>query len=143
MTAEPKATAATADEISIREVLRQFADAWNGHDIEAFSMVFAEDADFTNVRGVGAHGRAAIAKFHAPMFATIFKESTLTIDDVKVRFIKPDVVAIDEWWEMTGARDPSGQEIPLRKGLVSLIMTKQEARWVVTVMHNMDLPVSP
>ena len=68
---------------------------------------------------------------------------TLKIDDVKVRFIKPDVAAVDEWWEMTGARDRNGQEIPLRKGLLNLVMTKQDAQWVISVMHNMDLPVSP
>jgi hypothetical protein len=27
------------------------------NDAKAFSMVFGEEADFTNVRGMGAHGR--------------------------------------------------------------------------------------
>jgi uncharacterized protein (TIGR02246 family) len=95
------------------------------------------------VRSISAHGRTEIAKFHAPIFATIFKDSSLKIDVVKVRFIKPDVAAVDEWWEMTGARDRDGQEIPLRKGLLNLVMTMQDAQWLISVMHNMDLPVSP
>ena len=118
------------------------AEAWNRHDAQAFSRAFAEDADFTNVRGSSAHGRTQIARFHAPIFAAIFKDSSLKIDDVRVRFIKPDVAAVDEWWEMTGARDGNGQEIPLRKGLLNLVMTKEDAQWVISVMHNMDLPVS-
>lgn len=68
------------------------------------------------MRGVSARGRTEIAKFHAPIFGAIFKDSSLKIDDVKVRFIKPYVAAFDEWWEMTGARDRNGQEIPLRNG---------------------------
>ena len=143
MSAEPKATDPAGDEINIRKVLKRFAEAWNRHDAEAFSLAFAEDADFTNVLGMSAHGRTEVAKFHAPIFATIFKDSSLKIDDVKVRFIKPDVAAVDEWWEMTGIRDRNGQEIPLRKGLLNLVMTKQVAQWVISVMHNMDLPVSP
>ena len=143
MNAEPKWTGNAREEVDIRNVLRGFAEAWNRHDAEAFSIAFAEDADFTNVLGMSAHGRTAIAKFHVSIFATIFKDSSLKIDDVKVRFIKPDVGAVDEWWEMTGARDRNGQGIPLRKGLLNLVMTKQDARWVISVMHNMDLAVSP
>jgi uncharacterized protein (TIGR02246 family) len=143
MSAEPKATDPVGDESNIRNVLKGFAEAWNRHDAQAFSRAFAEDADFTNVRGISAHGRTEIAKFHAPIFADIFKDSSLKIDDVRVRFIKLDVAAVDEWWEMTGARDRNGQEIPLRKGLLTLVMTKQDAQWVISVMHNMDLPVSP
>ena len=131
------------DEISIRTVLHGLAEAWNKHDAEAFSMVFAEDADFTNVLGMSVHGRTEIAKFHAPIFATMFRDSCLKIDGARVRFIKPDVAAVDEWWEMTGAMDHNGQEIALRKGLLNVVMTKHDGCWVISVMHNMDLPVAP
>lgn len=144
MGADVKASADATDEASIRNVLAAFVDAWNKHDAEAFSRVFAEDADFTNVRGMGAHGRTEIVKFHVPVFATIFKESQQKIVDARIRFIKSDVAAIDTWWELTGARNPrDGQEIPLRKGLMSLVMTKKNSHWLITVMHNMDLPGTP
>jgi len=143
MGADANVSAAATDEASIRHVLDAFVEAWNKHDAEAFSMVFAADADFTNVRGMGAHGRTEIAKFHAPVFATMFKDSNLRIVDTKVRFIKPDVAAVDSWWELTGAKTRDGQEIPLRKGLLNVVMTREEARWLITVMHNMDLPVAP
>ncbi len=42
--------------------------------------------------------------------------------------------------EMTGAKGPEGQEIPLRKGLLNFVMTKEGEKWFITVMHNMDLP---
>ena len=104
----------TEDEAQVRNGLKHSAEAWNRHDAAAFAMAFAEDADFTNVRGMSAHGRAEIAKFHAPIFATMFKDSFLKIDNIKVRFIKPDVAAVDGWWEMTGATDQDGKEIPRR-----------------------------
>jgi len=143
MGAGAKGTAEATDETSIRDVLAAFVEAWNKHDAEAFSMVFAEDADFTNVRGVGAHGRSEVAKFHVPMFATAFKESQQKIVDSRIRFIRPDVAAVDAWWELTGARTRDGQEIPLRKGLLNFVMTKKDGHWLITVMHNMDLPVAP
>ena len=136
--AKPKASA--EDEVRIKEVLANFIEAWNKHDAKAFSMVFAEDTDFTNVRRVGAHGRADVEKFHAPLFATRFKDTNQKMTKTRIRFIKPDVAAVDAWWEMTGAKGPEGQEIPLRKGLLNFVMTKEGGKWVITVMHNMDLP---
>lgn len=130
-----------SDSTKISNVLNNFVDAWNKHDVKAFSMEFAEDADFTNVRGVSAHGRAAIEKFHTQPFATWFKNSNLKITDKKIRFITPDIAAVDAWWEMTGSQSPDGQDIPLRKGLLNLLMTRSGERWVITVMHNLDLPV--
>ena len=138
-----KSTASAKDEAEIEKVLAGFIEAWNKHDAKAFSMVFAEDADFTNVRGVGASGRVEIEKFHAPLFATRFKDTNGKMTKTKIRFIKADVAAVDAWWEMTGAKGPEGQDIPLRKGLLNFVMTKTGEQWFITVMHNMDLPVTP
>ncbi len=128
------------EEKGIKQVLTDFVEAWNHHDAKAFSMVFAEDADFTNVRGMSAHGRTEVESVHAPRFATNFKDSNQKITEVKIRFITPDVAAVDARWEMTAAKSPDGQEIPLRKGLLNFVMTRQGGKWLITVMHNMDLP---
>ena len=140
---EAKSTSGAQGEEGIRKTLADFIEAWNKHDAKAFSMVFAEDADFTNVRGVSAHGRTEVEKFHAPLFATRFKDTNQKMTKTKIRFIRPDVAAIDAWWEMTGAKGPEGQDIPLRKGLLNFVMTKEGNKWLIMVMHNMDLPASP
>jgi uncharacterized protein (TIGR02246 family) len=139
----PPAKDSAADEASIHQVLAEFIGAWNLHDANAFSMVFAEDADFTNIRGMNAHGRTNIDSFHAPVFRTLFKDSYQKITRSTIRFIRPDVAAVDAWWEMTGSTSPSGQPIPLRKGLLNFVMTRSGGKWVITVMHNMELAVAP
>ena len=73
------------DEKLIKKVLTEFTDAWNKHDAKAFSNVFSEDADFTNVRGTGAHGRSEVEKFHAPLFTTRFKDTYQKITQIKIR----------------------------------------------------------
>ncbi len=129
---------------SIQQTILRFSDSWNIHDAKAFSMLFAEDADFSNVFAESAKGRLAIEKFHAPMFSTIFKSSTLIAENKKVRFIKPDVAAVDIAWRMTGATFPDGKPWADRKGLANVIMTPQKnGQWVIVVMHNMDLPPMP
>jgi uncharacterized protein (TIGR02246 family) len=132
-----------ADEQAIHGVMDGFMDAWNHHDAKAWAALFSEDADFTNVRGVGASGRSGIEEFHARVFASMFKDSHQKYTAIKTRFIRPDVAAVDVHWEMTGATDPAGNPVPLRQGLLNFVMTKSRGRWQIEVMHNMDLPASP
>ena len=73
-------------------------------------------------------------------FATNFKDSNQKITETKIRFITPELAAVDARWEMTCARGPDGQEIPLRKGLLNFIMTRSSGQWLIMIMHNMDLP---
>ena len=112
-------------EESVREVVKDCMDAWNKHDAKAFALLFAEDADFTNWTGQGATGRDAIERYHEPLFATRFKTSHQTTENIKVRLVKPDVASLDIWWNMTGAMDDSGQLRP--------------SRWSIKIMHNLDL----
>ena len=132
-----------ADEQAIHGVMDGFVDAWNHHDAKAFAALFSEDADFTNVRGMGASGRSNIEQFHAPVFATIFKNSHQKYTGIKTRFIRPDVAAVDVHWEMTGATDQAGIPVPLRQGLLNFVMAKSQGKWQIVVMHNMDLAASP
>jgi uncharacterized protein (TIGR02246 family) len=126
-------------EESIREVVKNCMDAWNRHDAKAFASLFAIDADLMNWMGQGATGREAIERAHELSFATRFKTSHQTTDDIKVRLIKTDVASVDIWWNMTGALDGSGQPRPPRRGILSWVMTKEEGKWLIKVMHNLDL----
>lgn len=132
----------TTEELRIKKALGDFIEAWNKHDAKAFSMVFAEDADFTNVGGKSKHGRNEIEEHHEPGFKTKWKDSYQKITQIKIRFINTDVAAVDAWWELTGIKGPEGQDMPPRKGLLNFIMTKNNDTWLITVMHNMDLSIS-
>lgn len=130
-----------ADRRAIEAQLRSLEGAWNRHDARAFAALFAEDAHFVNVFGMPANGRKAIEEFHAPIFATMFRESRLSLGETKVRFLRPDVAAVDARWEMTGARDPQGNPWPKRRGLLSFVATRRDG-WTFDVAHNMELPAT-
>ena len=136
-------TGTDADENAIRSVMDRFMDAWNHHDAKAFAAVFSEDADFTNWRGTGASGRAKIESFHAPMFATILSKSHQEYTDIKTRFIRPDVAAVDVHWKMNGALDAQGNPRPEREGLLSFVMAKNAGHWEIVAMHNLDISALP
>lgn len=139
----PGQTMVETDRKAIAAMMDRFVGAWNMHDAKAFAAVFAEDADFTNWRGTGTSGRSKIEEFHAPMFATIFKNSHQTYTAIKTRFIRPDVAAVDVHWEMTGAMDAQGNPRPDRQGLLNFVMAKNDGQWQIVVMHNLDLTPLP
>jgi uncharacterized protein (TIGR02246 family) len=122
------------------KIVAAMVRAWNSHDAHAFAAIFARDADFTNVFGMVARGREEIEGFHGPIFETMFKDSSLTAIQTRTRPIRPDVAAADIHWEMSGARDPSGDQWPSRRGLMNLVLTREEGSWSIAVMHNMELP---
>ncbi len=131
------------DEHAIQAVMDRFMESWNRHDAKAFAALFSEDADFTNWRGSGASGRAKIEDFHAPVFASIFSKSHQEYTDIKTRFIRADVAAVDVHWKMTGAMDAQGNPRPDREGLLNFVMAKNAGRWEIIVMHNLDISALP
>jgi uncharacterized protein (TIGR02246 family) len=132
------------DRAAIAQTLDRFRDAWNTHDAHAFALTFTDDADFTNVAGVHAQGRANVEAFHAPVFAGVFKDSHQTGKIRSIRFLKPDLAAADIDWEMTGAKSPDGKPRPYRRGLLNWVMAKQaDGSWLILVMHNTELTDYP
>jgi len=123
----------------VESVAHRLIEAWNRHDPHAFAAVFAADAEFTNVFGMQATGRGKIEQFHAPIFETMFKDSHLSADSVRSRLVRPDVATLDLRWSMTGARDPIGNEWPRRRGLISVVATRDHDEWLIATMHNMEL----
>ena len=101
------------DEAAVRELAAAFGKTHNKHDAKAFAALFAPDGDFTNVRGMTARGRKAIEEFHRPLFEgdtskgnPSFKDAVLKVDEVRVRFVRPDVASVDILWTQTGSKAP-------------------------------------
>ncbi len=137
------------DEEAIRKVVAAFKEAAVKLDAHAFSMVFHEDADFTNVWGMRSRGRKPIEDFHRPLFEgdglqgpPSFKHAVFKVLDTNIRFVRPDVAAVDVAWSQTGAV-LNGKDWGLRKGLLMWVVTKERGVWAISVMHNMDLPLEP
>ena len=137
-------TGSTKDVRAIHQILGAYQDAWNRHDAHAFSLIFTPDAEFTNVRGVPyPGGRAGIEKAHTPLFRTMFRDSHNTTNGVLIKFLRPDVAAVDVHWQMTGARDHRGQPRPPVSGFRDMVLTRDRSgRWLIAVFHNVEVPAA-
>ena len=129
---------------AIRKVLQvQQADAWNRHDAKAYAALFTEDGDVVNVLGWWWKGRSEIQRKLAAGFAFVFKDSQLTVTDVDVRFINPNVAVAHTLWTMTGAKVPPGMPEP-RVGIQLQVLQKQHGKWLIASFQNTNsIPERP
>ena len=132
------------DKAAVREVAgTQQADAWNKHDAKAYAALFEEDGDCVNVVGWWWKGRAEIEKKLTDAYLFVFKESVLTMKDVDVKFLTPDIAIAHVRWTMTGARTPKGIPEP-QQGLQTLTLEKQSGKWLIAAFQNTNvLPEMP
>jgi uncharacterized protein (TIGR02246 family) len=132
------------DRAAITHAVQNYMDMWNKHDVHAVSMTYTEDCDFVNNFGDLTHGRAGMEATFGPFMTGVYSETHQTGTVRSIRFMKPDVAAVDVDWEMTGAKNPDGSMRPTRKGLHSLIMTKQsDGSWLIAVMHVHEFTATP
>jgi uncharacterized protein (TIGR02246 family) len=129
----------TNDVVAVSAVVHGFEDAWNRHDMDAFAQLFAADADFVNVVGMRWVGRVAIKQHHAASHATIFKTSTLKIEDTTVRFLKPDVATTRSLWTLSGMTTENGQIAPTRTGILTHVLTRINGHWLIVLTQNTDI----
>jgi len=133
---------ADTDSAGIRKQVADFVDAFNHHDAHAWAAPFAEDGDFTNVTGLYLHGRKDFEKRFTELFATRLKDSHRTATVTHIRFITPDIAAVDAEWELVGSKAADGSENPVRKGLFHFVMTRQNGPWTFAVFEESEFAVA-
>jgi uncharacterized protein (TIGR02246 family) len=123
----------------VKRVVAAFAEAWNLHDMAAFSELFAVDAEFVNVVGIWWKGRAEIKAAHEHTHSTIFKHSRLTILEVHVRFPVPQIAIARSKWRLENHVGPDGGPLPPRNGILVNVLAFQGGRWLITDAQNTDI----
>jgi uncharacterized protein (TIGR02246 family) len=138
LSAHAQSKASDADSAAIKQVVADFLDGFNHHDAHAWAMPFTEDGDFTNVTGLTRHGRKEVEERFTMLFNGPLKTAHRTATVRHIRFVKPDVAAVDAEWELVGSRAADGSENPARKGIFTWVMTKQDGRWLFADFHESE-----
>jgi uncharacterized protein (TIGR02246 family) len=140
---KPSGETAEADTAAIKRVSADFSESFSRHDANATAMTFAEDADFTNMRGVSKHGHADIQEWFASLYAGSQKAAQRTDTVKSIRFLGPDMALVDADTVITGSQAADGSTIPPRKGLMITLMTKKNGVWKISVFHEAEFPAAP
>lgn len=145
LVSRPAAFSAThdQDEAEVRNVEIRQQEAWNRHDAKAYADLFSEDADLVNVVGWRWKGRAEIEKKLTDAYVFVFRESVLTIKEVDVKFLTPEIAVTHVRWTMVGARTPRGLPEP-QQGIQIQVLQKRSGKWLITQFQNTNaIPEMP
>ena len=126
------------DEAEIRKLETDQQEAWNRHDMKVFANLFTEDADVVNVVGWWWKGRAQIEKKTTEAHAFIFGESSMTVNEVHIRFLTAQIALVHVLWSLVGHKNPDGTPGQPRKGIETQVLQKQSGKWLIAAFHNTD-----
>ena len=135
LTPVSRLSAQREDEAAIRQVQIRQADAWNRHDATAYANLFTVDGDVVNVVGWWWRGRTEIESKLRAAFALVFRDSKLTITDVHVKLLSPEIAVAHVRWTMEGAKTPTGMPEP-RQGIQTQVLRKQAGTWLIAAFQN-------
>ncbi len=82
------------------------------------------------------NGPAEIEGRQKERMETVLKDAKITLLELRIRFVKPDVAIVHQMHEMTGMRDSEGKTMPSHRELGVRVMLKTHGKWLTTVFHN-------
>ncbi|MGN6539997.1 MAG: SgcJ/EcaC family oxidoreductase [Ginsengibacter sp.] len=128
------------DEIAIKKVVTKFETIFNQKDAKETARFWAEDGDYITYLGELLHGRDEIEKYFQATFTRYYQTAHDKLFEPTIRFLEPDIAAVDVKWEVSGATSSDGKPKLAFKGIMVWTMTKENGEWLIKIMHNVTLP---
>lgn len=97
---------------------------------------FTPDADFVNVYGMWRRGPAEIESRQKERMETVLKEAKITLLELRIRFVRPDVAIVHQTHETSGMLSAAGEKMPPHRELGIRVLVKEQGRWLTTAFHN-------
>lgn len=114
---------AKADEPAIRETMKSYIDAFNGHDAAAVAKLWTEKCiHIDRQTGAKTEGREAVARDLSVVFEAT-PDARLTGEVTSIRMIRPEVASVD------GETMMSGGGVPASRSSFTAILVKEADGW--------------
>lgn len=124
------------DRQQIAAILTRWENAWNTHDMTAFSALFHEDGVWVLWTGDVWAGRRRIEEGHAAVHKTIFRNSIQREQLEELTFTGPDAAIVRFCSLLTGSEQSPSQPIRSRKFIV---VTRRQGVWKMSWGQNTRL----
>ena len=146
VTGQDKGEGRVMDEAAIRKVLADYVEAWNKHDMNAWGQLFTDDVDYVNRGGGWWKSNEENVEGHKLIHDMLVRQKqkmTYKSDVEKITFLKPDIAIAQAKWEWPGFTLPSGEEVTDFRGIITMVMVKQDGRWLIRALQNTVTSLPP
>ena len=108
--------------------------------MSTFGSLFTDDAEWVNIVGMVWRGKTEIQKVHQIVHATNFKNRNIQqLDDMTVRFIRPDVAVSIVRWTLDGFDAPDGRHFDKGTNVAMLVFVKENGKWLIASGENVTV----
>ena len=125
------ATAQTRDEAAVRALGDGFAKAFVQKTPEVRASLFAENGTFVTPVGDFLEGRVAMVKDFGSEAQAVNGSTQAAFSDYRVRFIKPDIAAVDAVLTLHNINGPDGQVIPVIPVNFFYVAARHGNQWLI------------
>ncbi|GAA2914090.1 hypothetical protein GCM10020221_07230 [Streptomyces thioluteus] len=119
-------------EEAVRGVVRDLQDAFNAKDADALGAVYARDATWTNVMGMRADGREAIAEAARKVFP-VLADQFVRYEVLRMSPVRPDVIVVNV---LQHPVTESGEPVEGAKGAPLYVISAEEDGWKISAGVN-------
>jgi uncharacterized protein (TIGR02246 family) len=133
-----EAYAQSEDERKVRKVFELLSAAWNKSDAKNFASFFTEDCDYITFRGEHLEGRESNEATHAHLFKTFLKNSTLSGEVKKIKFISKDVAIV----QCLGAVKSKWKQGSSKDKINANVLIRENGEWKIRAFHNCKIKKS-
>jgi uncharacterized protein (TIGR02246 family) len=122
---------------AIRQLIKNYEQAWNNHDPKALAANYTVDATWVNWFGAYYRGRQDIEDHYRTTHNTYFKPShyyTRAVEDIQ--YLKPDVAVAHVRTGLTDDARYPGETFEFRR---MIVLTKKDGVWLIRAGQNAKL----
>jgi len=122
---------------AIRQMIKNYEDAWNQHSPEKLAAKITTDATWVNWFGAYYKGRADIEMHYRQVHTTYFKNTqyyTRAVEDIV--YTHPDMAIVHVRTGLTGDERYPGKVFEFRR---MIVVTKRDGGWKILAGQNAKL----
>ena len=128
------AVAAENEEVAVRKVIADFADAWDRHDVKAMVRLHTEDVDFVNIFGQWWKGWNEVEESLRRVHSTAFSKSRMLVNTELIKFLAPNVALVHGTMELLDAPPET-----MGRCHSSRVLVKENGRWLISSFQNTSI----
>lgn len=126
----------TADTISVRKTIIAFQDDFNDGSFNNTANYATDDWVHIAPNGGIGRGREALAKELRSIHQSFLKGVTMTLENINIRFITPDVALVDVIHKVSTYVTPDGVKHENERQMKSYAVVMQNGKWLMSLDHN-------
>lgn len=127
------------EQAAIRTVLARYVETWNAHDMTAWANLFTDDVDYVNRGGGWWKSNKENVEGHQSIHDVLIRQEqpmTYKAAVARIAFLSPTIALVHATWEWPGYAAPARDKAKDFTGVMTIIMVKQRAAWLIRALQN-------